>query len=76
MHYEEDGKKIIFRKGEKNMKSKVESQVKPSKTEKKKTTLSVYTYMNWKRFGVSIAIDDGIKINILWFETNIKFEKK
>ena len=41
-----------------------------------KTTLSIYTYLNWKRFGLSVAIDNGIKVNILWFETNIKFEKK
>lgn len=41
-----------------------------------KNTLSIYTYLNWKRFGLSVAIDNGIKVNVLWFETNIKFEKK
>lgn len=68
LHYEELGNNI-FRKKDK--------EVKEVKTEKKlKNTLSVYTYLNWKRFGVSVAIDDGIKVNIAWFETNIKFEKK
>ena len=81
IEYEEtalqNGKKMkIFKKKELNMEAKVKSQVKRSKTEKKKNTLSVYTYMNWKRFGVSVAIDNGIKINVLWFETHIKFEKK
>jgi len=41
-----------------------------------KNTLSVYTYLNFKRFGVALSIDDGIKITILWFETHIKFEKR
>lgn len=41
-----------------------------------KNTLSVYTYTNWKRFGLSVAIDNGIKVNILIFETHIKFEKR
>ena len=50
--------------------------VKKAKTDKKKITLSIYTYLNWKRFGVSIAIDNGVKVNVLWFETHIKFEKK
>lgn len=81
IEYEEtalqNGKKMkIFKKKELNMEAKVKSQVKHSKTEKKKRTLSVYTYLNFKRFGVAVAIDDGIKITVLWFETHIKFEKK
>ncbi len=43
---------------------------------KGKNTLSVYTYLNFKRFGVMVSLDDGIKINILFFETHIKFEKR
>lgn len=43
---------------------------------KPKVTLTVFTYLNFKRFGLSVAIDDGIKINILWFETHIKFERR
>jgi len=80
LYYEEQqtqGNKIkLFRKDELSMDSKVKSQVKHSKTEKTKTMLSVYTYLNFKRFGISVAIDDGIKVNVLWFETSIKFEKK
>lgn len=80
LYYEETADKVtqlkhkIFRKKDKDMNDKVETK-KPSKVNKKKMTLSIYTYLNWKRFGVSVAIDNGIKINILWFETNIKFEK-
>jgi hypothetical protein len=48
----------------------------PKEQSKPKTTLSVYTYLNFKRFGVMVSIDDGIKINILVFETHIKFEKR
>lgn len=66
----------IFNKKELDMEAKVKSQVKHSKTEKKKNTLSVYTYLNFKQFGVAIRIDDGIKTTLLWFETHIKFEKK
>jgi len=66
-------KKNIYRKKDKEMS---EVTTKQPKVIKKKSVLSIYTYLNWKRFGVSIAIDDGIKINIAWFETNIKFEKK
>ena len=66
-------KKNIYRKKEKKMS---EATTKQPKVIKKKNVLSIYTYLNWKRFGVSVAIDDGIKINIAWFETNIKFEKK
>lgn len=54
---------------------KVKSEVKRSKTTTK-NTLSVYTYLNFKQFGLAIRIDDGIKTTILWFETHIKFEKK
>lgn len=55
------------------MKSKVATKKPKSKS---KTTLSVYTYLNFKRFGVLVSIDEGIKINILVFETHIKFEKR
>ena len=67
----------IFKKKELDMESKVETK-RPTtkKVDKVKNTLSVYTYMNFKRFGLSIAIDNGIKINVLWFETHIKFEKR
>lgn len=66
----------IFKKGQKDMEApKIKSEVKRSKTEKNKGALTVFTYMNWKRFGVSVAIDDGIKINLAWFETHIKFAK-
>lgn len=67
----------IFKKKELDMEApKIKPQVKHSKTEKTKNTLSVYTYLNFKRFGVMASIDDGIKINILVFETHIKFEKR
>lgn len=66
-------KKNIYRKKDKQMS---EVTTKQPKVIKKKNVLSIYTYLNWKRFGVSVALDDGIKINIAWFETNIKFEKK
>ncbi len=49
---------------------------KAKKTVKAKNTLSIYTYLNFKQFGLAVRIDDGIKITVLWFETNIKFEKK
>lgn len=59
------------------MSDKVTTQKPTAKAVKKtKNTLSVYTYLNFKRFGVAVAIDDGIKITVLWFETHIKFEKK
>ena len=80
IYYEEtkvNGKmRNIFRKEEKHMDAKVKSQVKHSKTEKKKNTLSIYTYLNFKQFGLAVRIDDGIKTTVLWFETHIKFEKK
>ena len=77
-------KRKIFKKKELDMESKVKSQVKHSKTshrqggdsEKKKGTLSIYTYLNFKQFGLAVRIDDGIKVTVLWFETHIKFEKK
>lgn len=81
IYYEEtplNGKmRKIFKKKELDMESKVETK-RPTtkKVDKVKNTLSVYTYMNFKRFGLSIAIDNGIKINVLWFETHIKFEKR
>jgi len=58
------------------MEAKVKPAVKRSNTEKTKNTLSVYTYLNFKRFGAMVSIDNGIKINILVFETHIKFEKR
>lgn len=66
----------LFKKKELNMEAKVKSEVKRSKTEKKKNTLSIYTYLNFKQFGLAIRIDDGLKTTFLWFETHIKFEKK
>lgn len=79
IYYEEtpDRNKMrkIFNKKDLDMEAKVPTKKPTTKVEKKKTTLSVYTYMNFKRFGLSVAIDSGIKINILWFETAIKFEK-
>jgi len=66
----------IYKKKEKNMEAKVKPAVKRSNTEKTKNTLSVYTYLNFKRFGAMVSIDNGIKINILVFETHIKFEKR
>jgi len=57
------------------MEAKVLTKTPHIKVDKKKNTLSIYTYLNFKRFGLSIAIDNGIKVNVLWFETNIKFEK-
>lgn len=71
MKYEEIGNNKIFKEKDLIVKDK-----EVNKVDKLKNTLSIYTYLNWKRFGVSIAIEDGIKINILFFETNIKFEKK
>lgn len=77
LYYEESNKmRNIFRKEEKHMDAKVKSQVKHSKTEKKKGTLSIYTYLNFKQFGLAVRIDDGIKTTVLWFETHIKFEKR
>lgn len=43
---------------------------------KAKNTLSIYTYLNFKQFGLAIRTDDGIKTTVLWFETHIKFEKR
>jgi len=80
LEYEEtpdnNKKRKIFKKKELNMEAKVKSQVKHSKTEKKKSTLSIYTYLNFKQFGLAVRIDDGIKTTVLWFETHIKFEKR
>ena len=80
MSYEEiplaNGKKMkIFKKKDLEMESKVTIK-KPKQASKPKTTLSIYTYLNFKRFGLAIAIDEGIKITVLWFETHIKFEKR
>ena len=80
LEYEEtpdnNKKRKIFKKKELDMEAKVKSQVKHSKTEKKKSTLSIYTYLNFKQFGLAVRIDDGIKTTVLWFETHIKFEKR
>ena len=80
MSYEEiplaNGKKMkIFKKKDLEMESKVTIK-KPKQASKPKTTLSIYTYLNFKRFGLAIAIDEGIKITVLWFETHIKYEKR
>lgn len=78
-YYEEtpiNGKiRNIFRKEDKNMENKVTTK-KPKQQTKQKSTLSIYTYLNFKRFGLAVAIDEGIKITVLWFETHIKFEKR
>lgn len=80
LEYEEtpdnNKKRKIFNKKELDMEAKVKSQVKHSKTEKKKSTLSIYTYMNWKQFGLAVRIENGIKTTFLWFETHITFEKR
>lgn len=88
LEYEEipdnNKKRKIFKKKELDMEAKVKSQVKHSKTshrqggdsEKKKGTLSIYTYLNFRQFGLAVRIDDGIKTTVLWFETHIKFEKR
>ena len=80
MKYEEiplaNGKKMkLFKKKELDMESKVMTK-KPKQASKPKTTLSIYTYLNFKRFGLAVAVDEGIKITVLWFETHIKFEKR
>lgn len=79
MFYEEtedNGKmRKLFKKKELNMESKVTTK-KPKQQTKQKSTLSIYTYLNFKRFGLAVAIDEGIKITVLWFETHIKFEKR
>lgn len=80
MKYEEiplaNGKKMkLFKNKELDMESKVTIK-KPKQASKPKTTLSIYTYLNFKRFGLAVAIDEGIKITVLWFETHIKFEKR
>ena len=72
LHYEDlDGTKLVkVKKGNKMSKATTKE------SKKQKSTLSVYTYLNFKRFGVMVSIDDGIKVNILVFETHIKFEKR
>lgn len=80
LFYEEMGNKFIKRKHvfrKKDLKMSEVTAKKPNtKVDKQKNTLSIYTYLNFKRFGVMLSIDNGIKINILWFETHIKFEKR
>lgn len=81
MEYEEvpdkNKKRKIFKKKELDMESKVETK-RPTtkKVDKVKNTLSIYTYLNFKQFGIAVRIDDGIKVTLAWFETHIKFEKK
>lgn len=80
MKYEEtpltNGKKMkLFKKKDLKMESKVATR-KPKQASKPKTTLSIYTYLNFRRFGLAVAVDEGIKITVLWFETHIKFEKR
>lgn len=78
LEYEEtpdnNKKRKIFNKKELDMEAKVKSQVKHN--DKKKNTLSIYTYLNFRQFGLAVRIDDGIKTTVLWFETHIKFEKR
>lgn len=66
----------LFRKKELDMEAKVTTKKPTTKVEKKKNTLSIYTYLNFKQFGLAVRIENGIKITVLWFETHIKFEKK
>ena len=67
----------IFNKEQLDMENNdMAKRPKAKKAVKTKNTLSVYTYLNFKQFGLAVRIDDGIKITVLWFETNIKFEKK
>lgn len=77
LYYEEpENIKSFFRKGEKRMDSKVKSTMPKQKPiEKTKKTLSIYTYMNFRQFGLAVRIEDGIKVTLLFFETHIKFEK-
>ena len=79
MEYEETAdnnkKRKMFKKKELNMESKVSTK-KPKPVVKQKTTLSIYTYLNLKQFGLAVRIEEGIKITVLWFETHIKFEKR
>ena len=81
-YYEElNNKKInkkVFKKEDREMKKNKIIEGKEIKQVKFKTknTLSVYTYVNLRRFGLCISLDDGIKINVLWLETHIKFEKR
>ena len=70
--------KKIFKKEDREMKKNKIIEGKEIKQVKIKTknTLSIYTYVNLRRFGLCISLDDGIKINVLWLETHIKFEKR
>lgn len=79
MKYEEtpltNGKKMkLFKKKDLEMESKATTK-KPKQASKPKTTLSIYTYLNFRQFGLAVRIDDGIKVTVLWLETHIKFEK-
>ena len=81
MHFEDIADKNKLRKKDLRMeKSKVTTKksVKgtDTKVEKGKKTLSIYTYMNWKQFGIAGRFENGIKLTFLWFETHITFEKR
>ena len=82
MYYEEilvNGKnRKLFKKKDKKMdKKETVKKTTKTKTERKpKMTLTIYTYLNFKHFGLAIRAEDGIKITVLWFETHIKFEKR
>jgi hypothetical protein len=76
MHFEDIATKKKLRKKDLKMESKAPTKKSTNKVDKTKNTLSIYTYLNFKRFGLAVAIDNGIKITVLWFETHIKFEKK
>lgn len=76
LHYEDTSKTKKLRKKDLKMSDKVTAKKPTTEVVKTKNTLSVYTYLNFKRFGVMVSIDDGIKINVLVFETHIKFEKR
>lgn len=71
LHYEDMVTKNKLRK--KDLKMSKEIKEKKPKT---KTILSIYTYMNWKQFGLAVRIENGIKTTFLWFETHITFEKR
>lgn len=76
LHFEDTATKNKLRKKDLKMSDKAPTKKPTTAVVKTKNTLSVYTYLNFKRFGVMVSIDDGIKINILVFETHIKFEKR
>lgn len=76
LHYEDTSKTKKLRKKDLKMSDKVTTKKPTTEVVKTKNTLSVYTYLNFKQFGLAVRIDDGIKVTVLWFETHIKFEKR